>query len=108
MTMLDQSRKETECPMKNSMISASKITGLATWNIRTLFQTGKMAQVIREFENYQLDILELTEIRWVGGGRIRNELTTLLYSGPEEVHEKGVGPMLNREAANSLIGWNPY
>ena len=93
--------------MKSPTISASKTTKIATWNVRTLFQTGKMAQVLREFENYQLDILGLTEVRWVGNGKIRNGHTTPLYFGTEELHERGVGLMLNREAANALIGWNP-
>ena len=76
-------------------------------DVRTLFQTGKMAQTIRQFGNYGLDVLGLTELRWGGSGKIMDSETTLLYSGPNESHERGVNIMLNKEASKTLIGWNP-
>ena len=44
-------------------------TRIAFWNVRTLYQTGKLAQVVREFENYGLDILK--SVKPVGQGRDR-------------------------------------
>ena len=55
-------------------------------DVPTLFQTGKMAQTIREFANYGLDVLGLTELRWTGSGMIMDDETTFLYSGPNESH----------------------
>ena len=66
-----------------------------------------MAQTIREFANYGLDVLGLTEVRWTGSGKIMHGETTFLYSGANESHERGVGIMLNNEASKALIGWNP-
>ncbi|PIO53256.1 hypothetical protein TELCIR_25416, partial [Teladorsagia circumcincta] len=31
----------------------------------------------------------------------------VLHSGHEERHERGVGFVLSRRAANALVGWNP-
>ena len=45
------------------MLSAKTTTKIATWNVRTLYQTSKLAQVIKEFENYNLAILGVTEMR---------------------------------------------
>ena len=32
---------------------------------------------------------------------------SLLYSGHDQHHMKGVGILMNKNAAKSLIGWNP-
>ena len=107
MTRLGQSREEAQHPMKNNLLSAKAMTTVGTWNVRTLFQSGKMAQATKEFQKYRLDILGLTEVRWTGSGRIKSGEVTFLYSGAEETHHRGVGLMLSKEASNSLIGWNP-
>ena len=33
------------------------IRKVGCWNVRNLYQTGKLAQVIREMENYNIDLL---------------------------------------------------
>jgi hypothetical protein len=93
--------------MKNWMFSVAKPTKLGTWNVRTMFQTGKMAQVIREFERYDLDVLALSEVRWTGNGSICTNGTMLLYSGSDKAHVNSVGILLNGNAKKALIGWNP-
>ena len=40
----------------------------ATWNVRTLSETSKLAQVAREMYTYKLEILGLAATRWVGSG----------------------------------------
>ena len=104
MTRLGQSRKDAQHLMKNTFLSAKAMTRIGTWNVRTLYQVGKMAQTIREFQRYRLDILGLTEVRWTGSGKISNGGTTLINSGTQDVHHRGVGIMLSKEAANALIG----
>lgn len=50
------------------------------WNIRTLYQTGKLTQLAAEAHRYVLDILGLREVRWNEFGEIRTQAkqTTLL------------------------------
>ena len=56
---------------------------------------GKLAQVIREFTNYKLDILGLSEVRWTGSGRLNDNSISLLYSGHDQHHMRGVGILMN-------------
>ena len=107
MTTVGQSRKDAHSLMKNSTLSATRPTNVGTWNVRTLYQAGKITQVVREFETYQLEILGLTEVRWTGSGKIKHGGATFLYSGPEAHHERGVGILLGKEATRALIAWNP-
>ena len=88
-----------------------KVSRIGTWNVRTMYQTGKSVEVAREFKSYQMDILGITETRWIGSGQIRLRTgETVLYSGHEEEnadHTQGVGFMLSARAAKALISWEP-
>ena len=90
-----------------SMLSAKTTTKITIWNVRALYQTVKLAQVIKEFEDYNLAILGVADMRWTGSGKIKKKDTTITCSGPEELHQKGVGIILNEEAGKILIGWKP-
>ena len=84
---------------------------MATWNIRTMFETGKTVQVAQEMRNYNISLLGLCETRWLQAGQMR--LTSgemILYSGHTDdgaPHTEGVALMLAPEAQRSLIGWEP-
>ena len=107
MTISGQSRKEARDLTKNSILSAKKSTTIGTWNVRTLYQTGKLEQLLREFESCNLEILGLSEMRWTGSGKEIHQGKTILYSGHSEHHVHGVGIVLNDQAAKALIAWQP-
>ena len=91
-----------------SMPKPKELLKVGTWNVRTLYQTGKARQVTNEMDNYQLDILGVSEARWTGFGNVRTaDDKIILYSGSEERHERGVALALNKKARDSLIGWEP-
>ena len=84
-------------------------TKIAYWKVRTLYQTGKLAQVVREFQNYGLDILGVCEARWTGSGqRALASGHTILYSGRLDGHHTdGVALIMSREKERTLIEWKP-
>lgn len=108
MTALEQSPiGAVQRPMRGPLFSAKSITRIATWNVRTLYQTGKLAQLLRQFDDYRLDILGIAEVRWTGSGQITSDGKTFVYSGHADRHERGVGFVLSKEAAAALVGWKP-
>ena len=107
MTESRQSPREARLLTKSNIISAKLATKVATWNVRTLFQAGNLAQVTREFERYGLHILGIAEARWTGSGKETCEGNTFIYSGQAEHHSRGVGIIISREAEKSMIGWKP-
>ena len=68
MTDDSQTRKGAGSPTVDSL-KPKRRTRVACWNVRTLYQTGKLAQAVTEFKNYQLDILGVSEARWIGAGK---------------------------------------
>ena len=58
---------------------------IATWNVRTMFQAGTLANVIHEMDNMNFDVLGLCEIRWTGNGKMIHEDHVLIYSGEDTI-----------------------
>ena len=92
-----------------NLLSTRAITTIRTWNIWTMFETGKTAQVSTEMRQYNIAVLSKT--RWTQSGQIRLSTgETLLYSSHEEInspHTEGEGLMLSALATASLIEWTP-
>ena len=76
---------------------------IATWNVRTLCQPGKIDNVIQEMAEMKIDILRLAEIRWTNSTKLRKEGTKMVYSGGQE-HRKGVGITMNNNMVEALMG----
>ena len=73
-------------------------------------EPGKLKQIIREMENYRLDILGLSEVRWDDFGELKSQAgVTLLYSGRAhgETARDGVGLLLSKRARRGLMEWYP-
>ena len=100
MVCCGQSRKEATMP--TTLLSTMKNLNITIWNVRTMYEAGKTAQVASEMRRFNLSLLGLCETRWTQSGRLR--LTTgeiILYSGHEEddaPHSEGVALLLGKEA----------
>ena len=73
---------------------------IATWNVRTLFQAGKLENVKMEMERMKINILGMSEVRWTGAGKINSDKYTIIYSGSEK-HERGVGIIFDEQTART-------
>ena len=78
------------------------------WNVKTLYQLGKTAQLCKEMDNYGISALGVSECRWTGIGKVTTQTGhVIIYSGREERHEHGVAIVMNKETAKCLISWRP-
>ena len=109
MTRCSESPRETAKPKK--LLSPRTETRIGAWNVRTMYDTGKSAQIAQEMEAYNLALLGLSETRWTKSGRTKLlSGQTIIFSGHEEddaPHTQGVGLMLSKEAAGALMEWTP-
>ena len=72
---------------------------IGTWNVRTLYQAGKLDNAIYEMNKMKLDILGIAD-----NGKIRRDTHTVIYSGGQE-HKYGVGIMMKNGIAKAMIGY---
>lgn len=87
-----------------------KVYKIGQWNVRTLYQEGKLKQVVKEMQRYNLDVLGISEVRWPGHGKFTTaEKHIFLYSGMEDgkSHQHGVGILMSPKMQHSLLAWNP-
>lgn len=80
-----------------------------TWNVRTLYQVGKLAQVSRIMDQFKLQLMGLSEVRWNQNGRlITPKGHLMLWSGmPNEndPHQHGVGMLVNRTIRGAIMSY---
>ncbi|XP_063426963.1 craniofacial development protein 2-like [Mytilus trossulus] len=92
------------------LLSPKYPTKIGTWNVRTLYQSGKSLQTAKEMDRYSIEILGLSEVRWnTSGMTTLNTGHTIIHSGNKnatDTHDKGVGCMLTKKAKQSLLEWN--
>ena len=79
-----ESRKKTT-GRTMEILNAKTQARLGFWNVRTMFEMGKLAQVTSEMNRYKLHFLGVSESRWTGSGRQRTGTgETVLYSGRDD------------------------
>lgn len=80
-------------------------TRISFWNVRTMYQTGKLAQVTAEMHRYNLHILGISESRWTGSGKVTTSTEeTVLYSEREDnPYDEGVAIIWRKEMERSII-----
>ena len=102
----------TKKPKPNNIITSTNgmklrkdILTIGTWNVRTLWETGKLSLLMNELKRFRYDIIGVSETRWTGKGETATG--DFIWSGEEKIHANGVGFLLSRKAKNALIGYNP-
>jgi hypothetical protein len=78
---------------------------IATWNVRSMYE-GKVNTVQEEMNHMNIDILGISEMKWIGKGHFRGVNYEVMYSG-HETHKKRRGNDHNRSSrkvAYRLLG----
>ncbi|VDP00503.1 unnamed protein product [Schistosoma curassoni] len=94
------------------LLTTKATINLATWNSRTMWETGRVILIAAEMKRYNLEVLGINETHRTQVGQQRlasGEL--LLYSGHEEEnvpHKQGVALALSKQAQKALIGWESH
>lgn len=74
--------------------------------MRTLYQAGKLDNVLAEMDNLKISCLGLCEVRWTGAGDFIKNERRIFYSGGSK-HQHGVGLILNRSFSSSVLSFMP-
>ena len=90
---------------KSCRIHINQTLNVSTWNVRTLYQSGKLENLKREMKSLKVNILGVSEVRWTEIGKLVDEETTFMYSGGLK-HENGVGILLDKMTSKCLIGFS--
>ena len=84
----------------------SKDINIGTWNVRTMRTDGKLDLLLKELEDYKINITGLCETRWKGEGVFNKEAHTIIFSGSEKGGERGVAIILDQHHSKCLLSHN--
>ena len=68
---------------------------IATWNLRSMNQ-GKLEVVKQEMARVNVDILGISELRWIGMGEFNSDDRYIYYCGQESLRRNGVAIIVNK------------
>lgn len=71
---------------------------IATWNVRTLYEAGRLHNLIQEINRLSIDIMGICEVRWTDSGVTRSGGCSIYYSGTRDGrHINGVAIVLKEQ-----------
>jgi len=83
---------------------------IATWNVRTLLQCGKLENLKMEMNKMKIDILGISEIRWPNPGDFWSGDYRIIHTGTAEKRPGivGVGLIVNKILGEKVKGYIQY
>ena len=78
---------------------------IGTWNVRSMNQ-GKLEVVKQEMVRLNIDLLEISEVKWTGMGEFNSDDHYIYYYGQESLRRNGVAIMVNKRVQNAVLGCN--
>ena len=78
---------------------------IGTWNVRSMNQ-GKLEVVKQEMARVNVDILEISELKWTGMGEFNSDDHYIYYSVQESLRRNGVAIIVNKRVQNAVLGCN--
>ena len=105
----NQGRDEKLVTGRTSTLQLRKNLRLATWNIRSLVEIGKVHVLGREMERRKVNVCGLSEVRWAGQGHFTTlEGHTIVYAGESNQQgQRRVAVWLHKNIAGAIIGYEP-
>ena len=78
---------------------------IGTWNVRSMNQ-GKLEVVKQEMARVNINILEISKLKWTGMGEFNSDDHYIYYCGQESLRRNGVAIMVNKRVLNAVLGCN--
>ena len=76
---------------------------IGTWNVRSMSQ-GKLDLVKQEMLRININILGISEPKWIGMGELNSDNHYIYYSGQESHRRNGVALIINKRVQNAVLG----
>ena len=106
----NNSRKNERMEPKQKEYPAVDVTGdrskvqcceeqycIGTWNVRSMNQ-GKLEVVKEEMARVNVDILEISELKWTGMGEFNSDDHYIYYCGQESLRRNAVALIVNKKS----------
>ena len=65
----------------------NNVVTVGTWNVHTLWATGKLELLRHGMKRFRYDIIGISEVRWTGKGETSNG--DIIWSGEDNTRKRG-------------------
>ena len=76
---------------------------IGTWNVWSMNQ-GKLEVVKQEMARVNVDILGISELKWMAVGEFNSDDHYIYYCGQESLRRNGVALVVNKSVQNAVLG----
>ena len=76
-----------------------------TWYVRSINQ-GKLEVVRQEMARVNIEILGISELKWIRMGEFNSDDHYIYYCEQESLRRNGVAIIVNKRVQNAVLGWN--
>ncbi|KAH9588046.1 Craniofacial development protein 2 [Schistosoma haematobium] len=112
MTLNGESQVPSEATRLMPLLTTRATIFIGTWNVWTMWETGKTSQITTEMRRYKLAVLGISETHWTQARQQRlNTGEMMLYFGHQKEnapHTQRAALMLSKQARNALVGWESH
>ena len=91
---------------KMALLTAKKMIGIGTWNVRTLNRDGEIDILLNQLEKFKWEVIGVSETHWKESGDFTEGGYKVLCASEEDVNRRGVALILNKQAQKALLGYN--
>ena len=67
---------------------------------------GQLEVVKQEMARLNIDILGISELKWIGMGEFNSDDHYIYYCGQESLRRNGVAIIVNKRVRNAVLGCN--
>ena len=111
----NSSRKNEEAEPKQKWLQVVDMTGeskvwccgkqycIRTWNVKSMNQ-GKLDVVKEEMARVNINILGISELKWIGMGKFNSYNHYIYYCGQESLRRNAEALMVNKRVQNTVLG----
>ena len=78
---------------------------IGTWNVSAMNQ-GKLEVVKQEMASVNINILGISELKWMGRGEFNSDDQYIYYCGQDSLRRNGVAHIINKRVRNAVLGCN--
>ena len=101
--------KLKQCPVVDVTGDGSKVQCckeqhcIGTWNVRYM-NHGKLEVVKQEMARVNINILQISELKWTGMGEFNSDDHYIYYCRQESLRRNGVAIIVNKRVQKALLG----
>ena len=108
MTLPDQSQTEVR-RLTTSLTKPKVNVHIGCWNVRTLYSIGKSAQLAKKMDKYKIDVMGISECRWMGQGKVKMNTGECNFFRERRQHtQTRSGNNDDKESRTSIAGMETY